>query len=231
MNLLEIIVLAVLAVCILIGYWRGFLKSVYSIAAWCVVLAFVTFATPALTDFLEKNTGLKDAIQEKCADYLEHMAEEKITEEGLEQGSKESSLIPDEFLEEFTGTAAAAIGGVIAESGVYDELAEQVSHFIIEGIAFFLIMTVSGFVTLWISRMLNFVSKIPVIKGPDKLLGAVAGGLKGLLIVWLLFYLISLCAASEFGTQYLLYIEESPFLKVLYENNLLLMIIMKLVKK
>ena len=74
MNLLEMIVLAVLAVCILIGYWRGFLKSVYSIAAWCVVLAFVTFATPALTDFLEKNTGLKDAIQEKCADYLEHMA-------------------------------------------------------------------------------------------------------------------------------------------------------------
>lgn len=231
MNLLEIIVLAVLAVCILIGYWRGFLKSVYSIAAWCIVLAFVTFAAPSLTDFLEKNTGIKDVIQEKCADYLEKMAEEKMMEEGLGHEAGENGLVPDDILEGLTGSAATIIGGAIAESGVYEELAEQISHFIIEGIAFFLVMTVSGIVTLWISHMLNFVSKIPAVQGPDKLLGAVAGGLKGLIFIWILFYIISLCAASGFGAQYLGYIEESPFLKALYENNLLLLIVLKLVKK
>ena len=231
MNILEIIVIITIAFCTIAGYYRGFLKTAYSIAAWFLVLVFVTAATPFFTGFLEKNTGLKDAIQEKCADYIEDLAEDQISMEAEGYGAGENSLIPNEIIEAITDSAASTVNGALRENGIYDELADQAAHFIIQGIAFFIAMALISTVTFTVSRMLNFVSKIPIIRGPDKALGAIVGALKGLVFVWLIFYIICICATSEFGAKYMGYIEESSLLKFLYDNNMLLIIVTKLMKK
>lgn len=198
MNLLEIIVIITMVLCVVIGYCRGFLKTVYSIAAWIFILVCVSLITPYLTNFLEEHTGLKDSIQEKCADYMESISD--------------SEELP--------------IGGLLAESGVYDELAGQMGHFMIEGISFFVVMLIIGVVTFSVSHTLSFVSKIPLIQGPDKILGAVFGGLKGLVFVWLMFYIISVSAVSEFGAKYMGYIDDSVLLTFLYDHNILVEMIL-----
>lgn len=53
MNILEIIVLIIIAICVYRGYRIGFLRVIYSLVSWILVLAFVTWATPYLTDYLE----------------------------------------------------------------------------------------------------------------------------------------------------------------------------------
>lgn len=198
MNLLEIIVIITMALCVIIGYCRGFLKTVYSIAAWIFILVCVSLITPHLTNFLEEHTGLKDSIQEKCADYMESISD--------------SEELP--------------IGGLLTESGVYDELAGQMAHFIIEGISFFVVMLIISIVTFSVSHMMNFVSKIPLIQGPDKILGAAFGSLKGLVFVWLLLYIISVSAASELGAKYMGYIKDSPLLTFLFDHNILVEMIL-----
>lgn len=215
MNGLEITVIVILAVCVLAGYYTGFLRVLYSLAAWILVLAFVTWATPYMTDFLEKNTNMPNVIQEKCIDYMSDMAKDK----------KSGIFIPESAIEGFSESGAAAIGGILEASGLHEEMAAKITHFIIEGIAFFISMAVAGILAFWISHMLNVISRIPVIQGPNKALGAVAGGLKGLVVIWLMFYFIDLCSASEFGKQLHNYIEESRVLSVLYENNILFKII------
>ena len=198
MNLLEIIVIITMALCVIIGYCRGFLKTVYSIAAWIFILVCVSLITPHLTNFLEEHTGLKDSIQEKCADYMESISD--------------SEELP--------------IGGLLTESGVYDELAGQMAPFIIEGISFFVVMLIISIVTFSVSHMMNFVSKIPLIQGPDKILGAAFGSLKGLVFVWLLLYIISVSAASELGAKYMGYIKDSPLLTFLFDHNILVEMIL-----
>lgn len=232
MNGLEIAVIIIIAVCVLAGYYVGFLRVLYSLAAWILVLAFVTWTTPYMADFLEKNTGIKEAIQEKCIDYMAQMTEEKISQGAEEYGNGQQQnlenpdiFIPISIIEQVTGNAAIAVGEILKDSGLYEEMAEKIARFIIEGIAFFITMTVAGILTFWISRMLDIISRIPVLRGPNKALGAVAGGLKGLVITWLLFYFIDLCAASEFGKQLHIYIEESWILSGLYQYNILFQII------
>lgn len=215
MNGLEITVIVIIAVCVLVGYYTGFLRVLYSLAAWILVLAFVTWTTPYMTDFLEKNTNMSNAIQEKCIEYMSEMAKDKTTD----------IFVPESAIGEIPEIGAAVIGGILETSGLYEEMAAKIAHFIIEGIAFFITMTIAGMLAFWISHMLNIISRIPVIQGPNKALGAVAGGLKGLVIIWLMFYVIDLCAASEIGKQLHNYIEESQVLGVLYENNILLKII------
>ena len=109
--------MGLIAVCGLIGFFTGFLRAAYSLLAGILVLAFVTWATPKVTVFLEENTGFGQMIQDKCIDYIEEMAEEKISEgakayqdelqsdaEGLQ------SLIPEEMLEGIAGYAAEQAG-------------------------------------------------------------------------------------------------------------------------
>lgn len=204
MRGLEIIVFAVIALSALIGYYRGFLRVMYSLVSWVIVLALVVFAAPHLADFLENETKLKTNIQAKCVDYLEDNA---------------GSLISENISDEITDSAASVIGTLLVGSGLYEEAAGEIAHFIVEGIAFFIVMTIAGIFTFSVFHMLDFASRIPVIKGPNKVLGAVAGGLKGLAFIWLSFYIISLCAASGFGGDAYRFIKESPFLNPLYENN------------
>lgn len=227
MNGLEIAALLIIVIFSLTGYIMGFLRVAYSLAAWVIAISFVTFATPYVTDFLETNTNIKPAIQESCEDYIAKLAEEKISQEAnsyhseTQQEAGNSFFLPESIMKEITGAA----GGLLADSGLYKEIAGQVAHYILKGIAFLLTMLIIGIVTFWISRMLDIVSRLPIIRGPNKALGAVMGGIKGIIFVWLFFFIVQLCSASELGKQFLLYINESVFLRFLYENNILMQIL------
>lgn len=232
MNILEIIVLIIIAICVYRGYRIGFLRVIYSLVSWILVLAFVTWATPYLTDYLEKHTPLYGAVQEKCLDYIEKHAEEKIQEQALNYGGDQTdgSLgtdigLPQSFLEEITGVAAGTADEIMKSAGIYDELAASIAHFIVEGIAFFVALIIAGIIMHWISSLLNVISRIPVLHTTNKVLGAGAGAIKGILIVWLVLYIVTLFAASEQGTLLLSYVKESSILSYLYENNILMQII------
>ena len=231
MNGLEAAVIGIIGISALVGYVTGFLRVIYSLFAWFLVLTFVTWATPHAALFLENELGLKQAIEEKCIDYMEVLAEDKIAggmEEYQEQKSAEGvlGLLPEDIAKELAESAVETIGETLEESGLYDEIAETVSHYIIQGIAFFALMTIGGILMHWIAHILDLAARIPLIRGPNKILGAVAGVLKGLLIVWLMFYIVALCSTGGIGMSLMNYIEESPFLRFLYANNVLLHLIM-----
>ncbi len=229
----EIVIYGILAVSVLIGYHVGFLRVVYSLVAWILVLAFVTWATPYLTSFLEENTALKPSIQEKCMDYMENLAGERI-EQGVEeygenpQGSLK--LLPESVLEGILGSASGAIGGILQNSGIYEEVSGVAAHFILQGISFFGAMLVAGLISHMILRLLNGVSNIPALKKGNKVLGAVAGGVKGLLIVWLILGVIAICAAWGISGQLLERIEGNWLLHILYQRNLLLEVVLLFLK-
>ncbi len=233
MNGLEIIALGIIVLCGYAGYRVGFLRVVYSLFAWLLVFIFVTWSTPYLAEFLEKNTTLHAAIQEKCLDYMENMAEEKLQEQADTYGAeKQAELegngiwLPESLIGELAGSVAATADEILESTGIYEEIASEIAHFIIKGIAFFAALIIAGVLTHWITHILDLVSHIPVLHGTNKILGAGAGAIKGLVIIWLILYIIALCGTSETGRQLLSYIEGSHILSYLYENNILMQIIM-----
>lgn len=205
MNLLEIIVIGIVAVCIFIGYRTGFLQVVYSLFAWTLALALGTWASPYLVEFLEQNTGIKAAIQEFCVGYIENLAKEQTTE-----------------------PAMAVFGELLEGTGIYEGIAAEAAGFVLKGIAFLVTMIAVGILLHLLWRILDLASHLPVIEGANKMLGAAAGALKGLLIVWALLGVIRLCGTIGVGGQLLGWVEESVWLKEVYEYNFLFRIIMKL---
>ena len=80
MNWLLIIIVLLLALCVVNGYRKGFLRMMYSMVSWVIMFALVTWATPYINTFLRDNTSIyqtiavycEQQIREKTAKQIEH---------------------------------------------------------------------------------------------------------------------------------------------------------------
>ncbi len=208
MNLLEMIVIVTIAVCALIGYHTGLLRVIYSLFAWTAAFALGSFASPYLAVFLKQNTGMGEAIQKACVRYLEQLAGSRTDDPTI-----------------------AVFGELLEDSGIYEGIATQAAEYIIKGISFFLVMLAIGILMSLLWRLLDVASRLPVIEGANKMLGAAAGALKGLVIVWGAFCVIRLCSGTEIGGELVSRIEESAVLKGIYDFNFLFWIVLKVLKQ
>ena len=77
MNWLLICVIGILVVCALEGYFRGFIKIVFSLLAMIITLAVVSVAAPKITTYIEENTELDERITEKCLEHVEKNAQDR----------------------------------------------------------------------------------------------------------------------------------------------------------
>ena len=72
-----------------------------------------------------------------------------------------------------------------------------------------------------LARFLDIIAKLPGIGGVNHIGGLAVGLVEGLLVVWIMFYAIALCQGSEWGVELMESIQKDPFLKFLYDNNIL----------
>ena len=68
----------------------------------------------------------------------------------------------------------------------------------------------------------KLVSKLPVIKSGDKLLGILVGVLEAILILWVVYAMIILFDMGDLSTAILGYTAENPVLTWFYEHNYLM---------
>lgn len=232
MNWVLVIVLLFLVWEMMRGYRRGLLRTLYSLVSWIIVLVFVMWATPYIDDYLLEHTTLYETIEAHCADEVRRTAENN-TEQTIEVNTKYEQLselglnLPDSVLDDMLEKTGTAADEFLESSGVYDEIAKGIAGFIVEGISFFIALIAAWIIVDIISQLLGVVSKIPIIHGINKTLGIFAGGLYGFIVVWVVFYLIALGSTSELGGALISYIYQNPFLQFLYENNLVITILMK----
>lgn len=94
MNWLLILVVLLVAGNIVWGFFRGFLRVVYSMAAWILILVFVTFATPYVADWMTEHTGLDTRIEKNCKEKLQNAVagEEKVQKNKTRKNRKISAV-------------------------------------------------------------------------------------------------------------------------------------------
>lgn len=223
MNWVLMLVLLVLVCCAIYGYTKGFLRIVFSLVAWVIVLVFVSWATPHVSQWIQENTTIYEKIEAACEESVRRAAQGKMEEGAAEQYGGAGELgLPESVMAQIVSGASGAADTVLAETGVYAGIAQSLAGFIVQGIAFVTVLILSWILVHVISTLLGIVSHIPILKGVNRFTGMLAGLMEGLLIVWIAFYIVALCSAGETGRVIVSYINQSAFLKELYENNILL---------
>ncbi|MCI9176077.1 MAG: CvpA family protein [Lachnospiraceae bacterium] len=100
-------------------------------------------------------------------------------------------------------------------------LAEQAAGAVVERIAWILTFILISILLGFLIHVLDIIAKLPGIDTINHAGGLAVGLLEGLVVVWILFLVITLCQGSEWGGQMMDEIQNNPLLELLYENNLL----------
>lgn len=236
MNWVVIAVLIFMGICIFAGYQQGFLRVIYSIGKWIIILLMLLWVNPFVSSFLNE-TKIREKIEQKIESRIEEKMEAAILEQaeqrpGDKAGQEEDSEIkrvamqlPDAVMKKMPN-ASKWIAGEIKESGAAAAVAEEFTDLAITGISAVLLLLIVFLACHFIVIIFDLLDKLPGIKQINHGLGLVAGAVKGLLLVWIIFAVLATQTATRAGQFMLPYIYESPVLQCIYENNFVLTILM-----
>ena len=200
--LADIIVLAFVVISVAIGYKRGLLKSLFSVVSYVasIILSFMLY--PVLSQMLMK-TPIYTFLEEKIGkNYLGTASSEALSE--------------GNFLSQYINKGVET---------ATNELSGAVAQLIVNVIAFILIVIICKIAIKLIGNCLNIFTKVPVIKQFNRLGGAVAGGLIGIVLLYIVFAVIVTTSLLGSGSKVMGEIEKSHLASEMYNNNVLLNLI------
>ncbi len=220
--IVDIVLAAVFAVCLIVGWKRGFIDSALRLLSWVIAFFVAFFVTPRVAPYVNEHV-----FYGKISSYTEHMLE------GMENGGGAEKLFGEgdensafrEFIEKFgadydqikqTAVEKSSEGAHTLVEGITEKIAAPVSYAISYALCFILIFIVSMLLLWLIRHLLDLAAKLPVIKTANKILGLILGGLMGILFVWVLSALLKL------GLPYLTIMAPKVFPEDLFERSIIL---------
>ena len=211
MNYLLIIVLVLLAINVFDGFRKGFMKTMFALVSWVLVLIICNEASPKVADFIIEVTTVDETITSVIAAKINDMIATSDLA-AIEQS------VPQELRDVLFGEGGSLQDSFVANT---EELisASSIVYTIVNVIAFIIVAVVSKVLMLMVDGILGIASKLPIIGSFDKLLGIVCGGARGLLICWVLLAIVGVFSLTGANTEWAAYITQSEFLIWMQENN------------
>lgn len=230
MNWLYIIVMAYIVVSALRGFHKGFLRVVYSMAAWLVGIMFVAMTTPLIGHVLKNDTPLYERIEIACEEYVRTQIDKKLEDGTLLDGAVRMPGItwPEELQDILAKGTQAAVTEVLETQGIYRQITAAIADFCVNLIAFLISLAIILLIILIVGRKLDLFSKTPGIHIINMILGFFAGIVKALIIIWLFFAIVKLTAVLPSSASLIEMIEKNAVLRGLYEQNRLLELLQNL---
>ena len=208
--IIDLIIVAVIAICIIIWYVRGLTGCLIKILSFVLslVIAFVLFIP--VSNFVIENTQIDENLEKSIREMI--ISDNKSSEEEMPTAmsdyiNKRAEEIVDNAKEEVVNATARDISQTIVKAGTW------IALFIVARIAL-----------IFLKLITSLISKLPVIKQCDKLGGIIYGVLEGLLITYFALAVISFITPIT-NKNLSENINKSYLGSQMYNHNLLLKII------
>lgn len=192
MNIIDVIILAVIAVSVLNGMHRGFISGVLSVAALIGSAALAFMVSGDLAAWLQGNRTLVDTLTyytdagSRISDLnLSLLPVSQVTESVLAQILQDANL-PAAFESAFlTGIGSASGTQTIAQ--LMSQTIVSVSISILSYLICFLIAYV---ILTFVIHLIIYVFELPVLRHLDSLIGGIFGLLRGVMLVFIFFMIV-----------------------------------------
>lgn len=209
--IIDLIIVAVIAICIIIGYVKGLTGSLIKILSFVLslVIAFILFVP--VSNYIIENTQIDDMIERKIRETV-------ITNEGEEKNETMPTAVTDyinQKVEEATNSA---------KEDIVDSTAKEVSQTIVKAGTWIVLFILARIALTLLKLISSLITKLPVIKQFDKLGGIIYGLIEGLIITYFALALIS-CITPMTKGELSEDINKSYIGSMMYNNNILLKII------
>ena len=253
--ILDIVIICLLVLSIWLGYKKGLTKSLLKIFSFliAIIISFILFSP--ISNFIINNTELVNNLQHAISSAFKNEEEENKKNkeqvnknENLDEQKNENNNSAEENVEnkelqitkeqeensekEFKNIFNKYIEKKIIEAGneakdyVIELASRQIAIAIVNICVFIILFIVVRIALIFIKVLADVITKIPGIKQCDELLGGIYGGMRACIIILAIFTILSIFIPIfqlDFLTDFL---NQSIISKFLYENNIILKILL-----
>ena len=231
-NFVLIMVIVIFAACFYAGSRRGLVRTVFGLFSSVVVLLAGTVISPIISNQLRNNEKFFNAISSRIEKSIENYGKK---EEKSKEAIDNKLYLPSNLL-----ISEKAVDEIVTDilknehiKKAKEDIQKEVNHrvaiyltgIVINSGTFILVYFILSAGLLVLGRVLNIISKLPVLNELNRMGGGIAGIFQGLVIVWLIFTLMMVFIGKPFVQEGMRQIEENVFLKLLYESNVIAKVI------
>lgn len=209
--ILDIIILAIMAISIFLGYKKGLVKVAVKLCAFLIaVIVTLVFYGP-VSNIIMNNTEFDENI------------EKVIIENGtkkIEESNEEENKNFLDNMQEYVDNTVTQAQNEIVEKAAKEISVRLINIVVIVGL--FIITRLALIVLVFVS---DLITSLPIIKQFNELGGVIYGVVRGLALIYVVLAIVFLLVSTTANNSILHTIESSIITEFMYKNNILLNII------
>lgn len=225
--LVDIIIIALLALFVFIGWKRGLVMSVFLLASTILAIFLASIFAPVVSTGLEK-LGVADKLAPKFSAQVEEAIAEELGENAvvkLEIATDKlplPSFVKEEVVQKIDEVAEAEV------SEIADSIGLEAAKIVCVLIAFVIVFILVLIMMQVVKGVLKIAVSLPLVKQVDKIGGIAIGFVQGALFILVALLFISIFSSYSCMQTIVKEIEKSTITNFIYESNLIGEIISKL---
>ncbi len=196
MNIIDLVIILVLGVGFMIGWYKGFLITVLNVGAYIVSWVIAVLAYPALASSILEKTNFGNTLlyytagAEKLSDMsvanvsIYDLGYEKIQE--IISTSNLPKPIEGMMMDNIVNSAFASQG----ISTLSDYFNQTLINLSLSLISFLIIFFAVKLICTFVIGLVDYIVKLPVLKQFDKVIGGGVGVLQAAVFIWVVFSII-----------------------------------------
>lgn len=225
-NYLDIAVFAVLIFFALKGYFVGLMKMCFGFVPQIASVLGAYILSPAVSNFL-RSTFIYETMKKGVSKSLGIDEIVKNAAEVTQRGIIESLNLPSFLKNSLLENDNPVVYKILNVSGIGDYISGYIANICINVLSAALVFAAVYIALKIMFSTLDIVSHLPVIHFFNGIGGILAGLLYAVMIIWIASTLLMLFYSNAAFAPIFRVLEASKAAKILYENNILLFMVLK----
>ncbi len=205
------------------GYKRGIAHVVFNICSSLIAIILVFILYKPVTNYIVNQTKIGQNLENACEEKLQVLFE-KDDVETTEQLQESESM--NGILKIFVGDEITDMVEETKES-LLTYLSIQIAHKIVSVIVFFALFTIVRIALYLLKSYIDLLANLPIIRIFNKSGGMIYGTIKGFLIIYAVFAIISLILPMNNNAVIATAIQDSLIGSKMFNHNIILNLIFK----
>lgn len=222
---LGLAVLVLLAFSMADGYRRGFIKEVVSVLLVLLSVVVVWMINPYVNTFIRENTSVYEKIQNVSESFVESLADGNDTMDEEQQDELISGMgLPGLLQNGISENNTAAVYQQLAVNTFGGYVSRYLANIAVNCLSFLVSYILASVLIRVFAYALDILARLPVVRGINKLAGALIGGGKCVIFVWVAMLVLTILCNTEIGQKGLGLIRGDTVLNFLYDKNIFIRI-------
>ena len=205
---------------IIIGYSKGLVRELVSLGIVFLTIALVGVLNPHINHFLRENTSIENSLQEKA----EGLVKDTFDTSSVLTSSAQNELIrglglPDILTNALISNNNAEGYRILDVTSFIDYISKFLADTILNGISFLITFILISVLLRIVITVFDLFTRLPVIHGFNKAGGAIFGGAKYLIFIWITMLIVTVFCNTSPGKAVVDMIEQDRILSLLYSWN------------